>query len=261
MTVNSRIEVAIGATENEGDTVTLGAVSLPAGATFPTVQGTSPLTNTFAWTPSAPGVVTAALAAYDKDGTNTLGLRIDVRAPYAGRVWINEFHYDNTSTDANEGVEIAGRAGTLLSNYRLVLYNGANGKMYNASNLWGTIDHETRGYGAVWFAYGPNGMQNGDTAGNADGIALVRTGGTTSTLELLSYEGAFLAADGPSLGWQSRAIGVVEGNDTPTGESLQRIGTGDDASDFGWSGPIPHSRGALNSGQQVFTTGSVLVVQ
>ncbi len=30
-------------------------------------------------------------------------------------VFINEIHYDNTSTDANEGVEIAGPAGTNLT--------------------------------------------------------------------------------------------------------------------------------------------------
>ena len=42
-------------------------------------------------------------------------------------VFINEIHYDNTGTDAGEFIEIAGPAGTNLSDYSLVLYNGATG--------------------------------------------------------------------------------------------------------------------------------------
>ena len=39
-------------------------------------------------------------------------------------VFINEIHYDNTGTDAGEFIEIAGPAGTNLSDYSIVLYNG-----------------------------------------------------------------------------------------------------------------------------------------
>jgi hypothetical protein len=46
-------------------------------------------------------------------------------------VFINEIHYDNDSIDANEAIEIAGPAGTELSGWTLVLYNGANGQSYN----------------------------------------------------------------------------------------------------------------------------------
>ncbi len=41
-------------------------------------------------------------------------------------VFINEIHYDNTGTDTGEFVEIAGPAGTDLSGWRLVFYNGAS---------------------------------------------------------------------------------------------------------------------------------------
>jgi hypothetical protein len=43
-------------------------------------------------------------------------------------VFINEIHYDNNGIDANEAIEIAGPAGTDLSGWSLVLYNGATGK-------------------------------------------------------------------------------------------------------------------------------------
>ena len=54
-------------------------------------------------------------------------------------VFINEIHYDNDSTDANEAIEIAGPAGTDLSGWTLVLYNGANRQSYNVRALSGVI--------------------------------------------------------------------------------------------------------------------------
>jgi hypothetical protein len=35
-------------------------------------------------------------------------------------VFINEIHYDNNGTDVNEGVEIAGPAGTNLTGWKVV---------------------------------------------------------------------------------------------------------------------------------------------
>jgi hypothetical protein len=39
---------------------------------------------------------------------------------------INEIHYDNVGTDAGEAVEIAGPAGTDLSGWKIVRYNGSD---------------------------------------------------------------------------------------------------------------------------------------
>ena len=39
------------------------------------------------------------------------------------RVWINEFHYDNDGGDTGEAVEVAGPAGTDLTDFQLVLYS------------------------------------------------------------------------------------------------------------------------------------------
>ena len=50
-------------------------------------------------------------------------------------VFINEIHYDNSGGDLNEGVEIAGPAGTDLSTYTITLYNGSGGASYNTNSL------------------------------------------------------------------------------------------------------------------------------
>ena len=46
-------------------------------------------------------------------------------------VFINEIHYDNDGVDVGEAIEIAGPAGTNLSGWTLVLYNGATGAVYD----------------------------------------------------------------------------------------------------------------------------------
>jgi hypothetical protein len=42
-------------------------------------------------------------------------------------VFINELHYDNVGTDSGEAIELAGPAGTDLTGWTLVLYNGTSG--------------------------------------------------------------------------------------------------------------------------------------
>ena len=45
----------------------------------------------------------------------------------AAQVRISEIHYDNVGVDTGEAIEIEGPAGTDLTAYTLVLYNGSNG--------------------------------------------------------------------------------------------------------------------------------------
>src|SRR5262245_55249795 len=82
-------------------------------------------------------------------------------------VRISEFHYDNTGTDAGEAIEISGPAGTNLTGYSIVLYNGSNtpasAVTYNTVNLSGTITascalDNTRGF--VVQNYPVDGIQN-----------------------------------------------------------------------------------------------------
>ncbi len=88
--------------------------------------------------------------------------------------WINEIHYDNISSDSDEGVEIAGPAGLDLSLYCLQAYDGADNQPIQSSRnpipLSGTIPNEGNGYGTIWVPI--RGLQNGDPGGDA--IALYR---------------------------------------------------------------------------------------
>ena len=157
-----------------------------------------------------------------------------------GDVWINEIHYDNSSTDTNEGVEIAGVAGSSLDGWQLVAYNGSNGTSYNTVSLSGSLGDEGNGFGTAWFAI--SGLQNG----SPDGVALVD--GSGSVVQFLGYEGTFTASNGPAAGTTSTNIGVSETSSTPAGYSLQLTGTGSSYTDFTWQAPAAHSRGTTNPG-------------
>lgn len=158
-------------------------------------------------------------------------------------VFINEIHYDNSGADTDEGVEIAGPAGTDLSTYTINLYNGGGnpaGESYDTTTLTGTIPDEGAGFGAVWFPI--SGIQNG----GPDGISLDNNG---TLIQFLSYEGAFTASGGPADGLMSTDISVSETSGTPAGQSLQLIGSGTDFENFTWSVPSTASAGTINSGQ------------
>ena len=166
-------------------------------------------------------------------------------APAAVRaqVFINELHYDNSGTDVGEAIELAGAAGTDLSGWSIVLYNGSNGSVYDTTSLSGTIVNQQGGFGIVVVNYPTNGLQNG----SPDGIALVDA--TNTVIQFLSYEGTFTAVGGPADGLTSSDIGVTEGSSTAVGESLQLTGTGSAATDFTWNAPQPNTFGSVNTGQ------------
>lgn len=160
----------------------------------------------------------------------------------APTVFINEIHYDNTGTDTGEFVEIAGPAGTDLTGYSIVLYNGNGGASYGTRALSGTIPDQNNGFGTVTLSYPVDGLQNG----SPDGVALVQ-GGTV--IQFLSYEGVFTAIGGPANGMVSTDIGVRELGTEPVGRSLQLVGTGTTYSDFTWTAPSAQSPGNVNAGQ------------
>jgi hypothetical protein len=165
-------------------------------------------------------------------------------ASAATAVFFNEIHYDNSGTDSGEGIEIAGPAGTDLTGWSIVLYNGSGGAPYNTTPLIGTIpDLGGSGYGVVSVSYPTNGIQNG----SPDGMALVD--GSSNVIQFLSYEGTFSAVGGPANGLLSTDIGVSENGTGPVGDSLQLTGTGTTYEDFTWAAEGPNTFGAFNTGQ------------
>lgn len=174
-----------------------------------------------------------------------------ITASYSQSVWINEIHYDNAGGDLNECIEIAAPAGTDMSDFSIILYNGSGGASYDTDALSGLMPDEGCGFGTMSLCYPANGLQNGP-----DGIVLYNTN-TSTVIQFLSYEGAsFSATNGPAMGMSSTVIGVTETNSTATGTSLQLTGSGDDYTDFTWATSSAANQGALNTGQSISPCGS-----
>jgi len=167
-------------------------------------------------------------------------------------VFVNEIHYDNSSTDVNEGIEIAGTAGTDLSGWKLELYNGNGGTLYSTVNLSGTLADQSSGFGTKFF--GEAGVQNG----SPDGIALID--GTGAVVQFLSYEGTLTAVDGTAVGLTSTDIGVSESSSTPVGHSLQLTGTGSSYEEFTWAAAATSTYDAVNNNQTFVSPEPVVFV-
>ena len=152
----------------------------------------------------------------------------------AQTVRISEIHYDNTGADVGEAVEVSAPAGTDLSGWRVVLYNGSGGASYGTLTLSGVMSATCGARGVVVLAGPATGIQNGAP----DGLALVNAADTV--VEFLSYEGVFAATNGAANQLTSVDIGVTEAGTEPAGLSLARNAAGT------WAGPAAATFGACN---------------
>ncbi len=158
--------------------------------------------------------------------------------------WINEFHYDNVSTDANEFVEIAAHTGLKdMSTLTLTLYNGSGGSSYGSYSGSDFILGGSSGDVNFYYLEIP-GIQNGAP----DGMSLDIDG---NLVQFLSYEGAFTASGGPANGVLSTNIGVEETGSTEATHSLSLIGSGKEYEDFTWAVTTSSSKGSVNDGQTI----------
>ena len=157
-------------------------------------------------------------------------------------VFINEVHYDNSGVDVEEGVEIAGPAGTGLGDYMVVGYNGTGGAEYVTLGLSGVIPDEGTGFGAVWVPMA--GLQNG----SPDGLVLYRKS-SGEVVQGLAWEGSMTAVGGVAAGRLLADMGVSQSGAEPASLTLQLTGTGTGLEAMSWVGPRTASRGKLNAGQ------------
>ena len=162
----------------------------------------------------APGVATiTAEAPNGVTGSATLNVKEAPVSTGPHDAKITEIHYDNDGTDSGEAIEVEAAAGTDLTGWSLVLYNGNGGVPYDTEFLSGFVPAACNGRGVITSP--ATGIQNGAP----DGIALVDA--TGQVVEFLSYEGAFVATSGPAAGLSSTDIGAFQ-NSAPAGRSLQR---------------------------------------
>ncbi|WP_338503746.1 Calx-beta domain-containing protein [Sphingomonas kaistensis] len=168
--------------------------------------------------------------------------------PPVANVFINEINYDPAGDDTGEFVEVAGLAGTDLTGWSLVLYNGNGGGSYGTLPLSGVLTDTANGFGFSSITTAANGLQNGVS----DGIALVDPYGRV--VQFLSYEGTLTATNGPAAGMTSTDIGVFQ-TQGPVGTSLSLQGTGSSYADFTWGFNIAGTSGGANTGQS-FLSGT-----
>jgi len=129
--------------------------------------------------------------------------------------FISEIHYDNKGADAGELVGVSGPVGLDLSDWQVILYNGADGRPYRSVSLSGQL----AGSAGEWAeAYWPMaGMQNGP-----DAVALYSA--ADGLIDFVAYEAGLTASAGPASGATARVLPLSEGGSTAIGSSLQRVG-------------------------------------
>jgi DNA/RNA endonuclease G (NUC1) len=173
------------------------------GTVTAVAEGTTSITATAASGASASAIITV----------------VTPPPPSGGAVRLTELHYDNVGSDVDERVEVEGPAGTNLSGWSLVFYNGNGGSSYLTRALTGVIPATCGARGVIVEAV--SGIQNGGAGTNTepDGLALVNAAG--AVVEFISYEGVFTASNGPAAGLTSTNIGVAQ-DGAPIGLSLQR---------------------------------------
>jgi DNA/RNA endonuclease G (NUC1) len=147
-----------------------------------------------------PGTATITATSATFSGTATIRVLEPVTLP---PVRLTEIHYDNSGDDFGEALEIEGPAGTDVTGWRVLLYNGSNGRVYDTRVLTGAFGNSCSDRGVMVIEYTTGALQNGP-----DAVALVNAAG--DVVEFLSYEGVFVAADGPAAGMTPRDIGVSQ---------------------------------------------------
>ena len=176
-------------------------------------------------------------------------------------VWINEVNYDTpgvddiTSEERIEFVEIVAPAGFDTAGWAVVIYDGADGTVFQRRDFpenepGSTVfPDQQNGFGVLAIRISqPDGV---------GGIALVDD--QENVVQFLSYEGAFTATDGPASGMASERIPLSD-PDQAAGEadlSLQLTRNGMAYADFTWTNDRVVTPNAFNTGQFISSAVSV----
>ncbi|SFB10446.1 VCBS repeat-containing protein [Poseidonocella pacifica] len=242
---STAVVAALTASDAEGDALTYSLSGADAG--FFTIDAATGALD-FAVAPdfetplNADGdnVYDLTVTVSDGSDSDSRDITVNVTDVLEINARINELHYDNVGGDTGEFVEVRVGAGQDASGLGVVLYNGANGALYNTLALPAAPTSTTGGYDYYLIELPSNGLQNG----SPDGLALVHG---TDVLEFLSYEGTLTATDGPAAGLTSTDIGVAESGSTLVGASLERAEDGD-----AWSVAETDTRGLNNDYEPPF---------
>jgi len=159
--------------------------------------------------------------------------------------WINEFHYDNASSDINELVEVVLWDTIDANSVTLSLYNGNGGTVYASYNVGADMTMGEIGTGYVIYSVLHAGIQNG----SPDGIA-IDISGTIS--HFISYEGSMTATGGPAAGMTSEDVLIAEHGGSTENSSIGLSGSGSEPMHFAWIELVDLATiGVSNEGQVI----------
>jgi Domain of unknown function (DUF5011) len=250
------------------------AATVPVSVTIPTGQTSATFPIAAVANSSSYGPATTAIEASNSNYTTasaTLTVtNVDVPpAALATKGWINELHYDNsTSNDPGEFVEIVLAPGA-SDNVSVVFYNGSISAAAVPYSVVVTLPNGTSSASLLEVPFAS--MTTGTTSngyrilsipmaastsggyfqnGAPDGVALIIDGVVE---EFLSYEGVMTASTGAAAGYTSTDCKVSETQATPN-TSLQRVGPGSRAADFAWIAGATSSKGSANTSQNLGAT-------
>jgi hypothetical protein len=175
---------------------------------------------------------------------------VPVNTPACTRVFINEINYRNVTFTGmqitpTEALEIAGPAGTDLTNMKIVLVNfDANGVPQQTSIVMGaeqgtvTIPEspEAPGFGFVTVAFS-QGLPDGVDGIGIDGVALFQRATDTVPIQFVCFGTNASATNLPILPFPCSTVVDLNGlavNDTTDPGSVHLIGCGNCYQDFDW---------------------------
>lgn len=157
--------------------------------------------------------------------------------------FISEIHYDNVGSDEGQMVEVAYGNQMDMSGYKVVLYRGTTGLMYDTQSLQAFAIGESRN-GLTFASRKVASFQNG-----VDGVALIDE--NDNVVEFISYEGIMTAQDGFAQGMVSVEMGASQSGQDPKGWTLQKSGTGCLAEEFEWGVNAQGTPGDINAGMTI----------
>lgn len=199
-------------------------------------------------TPTATDAINVDDFQFDANWNTVAGAtsyRLDVMTSVIDKPFINEFHYDNsTSNDPNEFIEIVIPNSYTGVDFTITLYNGNGGVSYETYTLNDFVLGQSYSNYKVYSKTLNNIIQNGAP----DGFSLSDNAGL---IEFISYEGAFTATNGPANGATSNDVGVLETNSTPEGSSIQKTGN---FGSYSWVASGINSKGMINDSQTINDT-------
>ena len=178
-----------------------------------------------------------------EDGVTSQDWDVTLTLSALPNAWINEFHYDQSGSDTDEFVEIVVQSKDMftLSDFTLTLYDGATTQAYGSYTVDGFTEGVTVDDYTYYYLDLSNVLQNG-----TEGLSLSFQ---SLLLLFISYEGSFIATDGPASGFTSEDVGFMQGGGANALSSIHLIGNGDTYTDLSWDESIgSNTKGGPNTG-------------